>query len=216
MKQVKKTDRKPRGKKSFPIVGIGASAGGLEALETFFAHMPTRVGMAFVVIQHLSPQHKSILGDILKKDTSMKVIEVQDGMRIAPDCIYLNPPAKEVGIFNGIFHLMEPEPSRKIRLPIDYFFRSLAEEQAEKAICIILSGTGSDGTLGLEAVKGVGGLIMAQAEQQAKYPVILGNISLAMLDLSKILNKVLSKNDDELNDRNWLLARIPRAVYFQG
>jgi two-component system CheB/CheR fusion protein len=170
MKQIELKDRKPRGKKSFPIVGIGASAGGLEAIETFFAHMPTGVGMAFVVIQHLSPQHKSILGEILKKDTLMKVMEVQDGMRITPECIYLNPPDKEVGIFNGIFHLVEPDESRKIRLPIDYFFRSLAEEQAEKAICIILSGTGSDGTLGLEAVKGVGGLTMAQAEQQAKYP----------------------------------------------
>lgn len=126
--------------------------------------------MAFVVIQHLSPQHKSILGDILKKDTSMKVVEVQDGMSIIPDCIYLNPPDKEVGIFRGIFHLVEPDESRKIRLPIDYFFRSLAGEQAEKAICIILLGTGSDGTLGLEAVKGVGGLTMAQAEQQAKDP----------------------------------------------
>ena len=170
MKQIEPKNRKPREKKSFPIVGIGASAGGLEAIETFFAHMPSRAGMAFVVIQHLSPQHKSILGDILKKDTTMKVVEVQDGMRIVPDCIYLNPPDNEVGIFKGIFQLVEPDESRKIRLPIDYFFRSLAEEQAEKAICIILSGTGSDGTLGLEAVKGVGGLTMAQAEQQAKYP----------------------------------------------
>jgi two-component system, chemotaxis family, CheB/CheR fusion protein len=170
MKQIEPNDRNPRGKKSFPIVGIGASAGGLEAIETFFAHMPTGVGMAFVVIQHLSPQHKSILGDILKKDTSMQVIEVEDGMHIVPNCIYLNPPDKEIGIFNGIFRLVKPDQSRKIRLPIDYFFRSLADEQAEKAICIILSGTGSDGTLGLEAVKGVGGLTMAQAEQQAKYP----------------------------------------------
>ncbi|MGO9622600.1 MAG: chemotaxis protein CheB [Desulfobaccales bacterium] len=170
MKQIQPKDRKPRSKQSFPIVGIGASAGGLEALETFFAHMPTGVGMAFVAIQHLSPQHKSILGDILKKDTSMKVVEVQDGMRIVPNCIYLNPPDQEVGIFNGIFQLVEPDRTRKIRLPIDHFFRSLAEEKAEKAICIILSGTGSDGTLGLEAVKGAGGLTMAQAEQQAKYP----------------------------------------------
>ncbi len=170
MNQIEQKDRKPRGQKSFPIVGIGASAGGLEALETFFANMPPETGMAFVVIQHLSPQHKSILGDILKKDTSMQVVEVQDGMNIVPNCIYLNPPDKEVGIFKGVFHLMEPDESRKIRLPIDYFFRSLAAEQAEKAICIILSGTGSDGTLGLEAVKGTGGLTMAQAEQQAKYP----------------------------------------------
>ncbi|MGA7561817.1 MAG: chemotaxis protein CheB [Desulfobaccales bacterium] len=184
MKQIEPKVRKPRGKKSFPIVGIGASAGGLEAIEIFFAHMPMGVGMAFVVIQHLSPQHKSILGDILKKDTSMKVEEVQDGMRIFPDCIYLNPPDKEVGIFNGIFHLVEPDESRKIRLPIDHFFRSLAEDQAEKAICIILSGTGSDGTLGLEAVKGVGGLTMAQAEQQAKYSGMLRSaVDTGMVDL---------------------------------
>jgi two-component system CheB/CheR fusion protein len=169
MKQIEEIKRKPR-KKSFPIVGIGASAGGLEALETFFANMPPESGMAFVVVQHLSPGHKSILGDILKKDTSMTVVEVQDGMRIIPNCIYLNPPDKEVGIFKGVFHLMEPDESRKIRLPIDYFFRSLAEELADKAICIILSGTGSDGTLGLESIKGAGGLTMAQAEQQAKYP----------------------------------------------
>src|SRR5665647_3619478 len=88
MNQIETKERKSRGKKSFPIVRVGASAGGLEAIETFFANMPTNVGMAFVVIQHLSPQHKSILGDILKKDTPMQVVEVQDGMNIVPSCIY--------------------------------------------------------------------------------------------------------------------------------
>jgi two-component system, chemotaxis family, CheB/CheR fusion protein len=132
--------------------------------------MPPQAGMAFVIIQHLSPKHKSILGEILKKDTQMKVMEVQDGMAVESDCVYFNPPDKEVAIFNGILHLMEPAASPRVRMPIDYFFRSLAGDQGERAICIILSGTGSDGTLGMEEVKGAGGMTMAQAEFQAKYP----------------------------------------------
>jgi len=160
--------------KAFPVVGIGASAGGLEPLEAFFANMPTgkppTEDMAFVVIQHLSPKHKSIIGEILKKDTDMPIKEILDGMKVEPNAVYFNPPDKEVGIFQGAFHLMEPAESRHARMPIDFFFRSLAQDLEEKAICIVLSGTGSDGTLGLEAVKGAGGMTMAQAEEQAKYP----------------------------------------------
>ncbi len=156
--------------KAVPIVGLGASAGGLEALESFFLHMPPKTGLAFVIIQHLSPRHKSILGEILKKDTQMEVMEVQDGMGVEANCVFFNPPDKDVAIFNGIFHLMEPPASPRVRMPIDAFFRSLAEDRGEKAICIILSGTGSDGTLGLEEVKAAGGMTMAQAEFQAKYP----------------------------------------------
>jgi len=162
--------QKPAAPKPFPIVGLGASAGGLEALETFFLNMPPKAGMAFVIIQHLGPKHKSIMGEILKKDTQMKVMEVQDGMAVEPGCVYFNPPDKEVAILSGIFHLMEPAASPRVRMPIDYFFRSLAEDQGERAVCIILSGTGTDGTLGLEEVKGAGGMTMAQAESQAKYP----------------------------------------------
>ena len=158
------------GRKIFPVVGIGASAGGLEALETFFTHMPATGNMAFVIIQHLSPDHKSIMGQILKKDTRMPVLEIQDGMAPELNCVYFNPPNREVAIYQGVFHLVEPAESRYSRLPIDYFFRSLAQDLEEKAICIVLSGTGSDGTLGLEAVKGAGGMTMAQEEEQAKYP----------------------------------------------
>lgn len=165
-----KKPRKSTSLKLIPIVGLGASAGGLEALESFFLHMPPQAGMAFVIIQHLSPRHKSILGEILKKDTQMTVVEVQDGMPVEADCVYFNPPDKEVAIFNGIFHLLEPAASPRVRMPIDYFFRSLAHDQGERAICIILSGTGSDGTLGMEEVKGAGGMTMAQAEFQTKYP----------------------------------------------
>jgi two-component system CheB/CheR fusion protein len=161
-------------RKAFPVVGIGASAGGLEPLEAFFANMPTDkpagVDMAFVVIQHLNPQHKSIIGEILKKDTNMPIKEIRDGMTVEPNSVYFNPPDREVGIFQGAFHLMEPTDARHTRMPIDFFFRSLAQDLEEKAICIVLSGTGSDGTLGLEAVKGAGGMTMAQAEEQAKYP----------------------------------------------
>lgn len=169
--QTKKTQEHPPEKISFPVVGIGASAGGLEPLEAFFANIPPdKPDMAFVVIQHLSPQHKSIIGEILKKDTDMPIREIRNGMKVEPNTIYLNPPDQEVGIYQGAFRLMEPSKAHYARMPIDAFFRSLAEELEEKAICVVLSGTGSDGTLGLEAVKGAGGMTMAQAEEQAKYP----------------------------------------------
>jgi two-component system CheB/CheR fusion protein len=126
--------------------------------------------MSFVVIQHLSPNHKSIIGEILKKDTDMPIQEIRDGLVMEPNTIYFNPPDREVGIFQGTFHLLEPSEVRYARMPINYFFRTLAQDLEEKAICIVLSGTGSDGTLGLAAVKGAGGMTMAQAEEQAKYP----------------------------------------------
>jgi two-component system, chemotaxis family, CheB/CheR fusion protein len=161
-------------RKAFPVVGIGASAGGLEPLEAFFAHMPTdkppAVDLAFVIIQHLSPTQKTMIGDILKKDTDMPIAEIQDGMELKPNNVYFNPPAKEVVIYQGVFHLVEPSEARYVRLPIDFFFRSLAQDLKEKAICIVLSGTGSDGTQGLEAVKGAGGMTIAQSEEQAAYP----------------------------------------------
>jgi two-component system, chemotaxis family, CheB/CheR fusion protein len=154
---------------AFPIVGIGASAGGLEALEAFLAHTPSDTGMAFVVIQHLSPTHKSMMADILQRATPMKVSQIEDGARIEPDRVYLNVPDKETALFNSVFQLTDPASREGLRLPIDYFFRSLAADQAEKAICIILSGTGSDGTLGLKSIKEKGGMSMAQEESQAKY-----------------------------------------------
>ena len=128
------------------IVGIGASAGGLEAIEEFFDNTPSGGNMAFVIIQHLSPEHKSIMGSLLEKHTQMKVIEVRDGLKIQPDYIYLNSPNKEVNVLNGVLYLAEPVKTRALRLPIDHFFRSLAEDQGEKAVCLILSGTGSDGS----------------------------------------------------------------------
>ncbi len=172
---VSEKDREPRsakdesGEPAFPIVGIGASAGGLEAFEKFFANMPPNSGMAFVLVQHLSSPHKSILNDLVQRLTRMRVHQVSDGIEVQPNCVYIIPPSKDMALLHGKLHLMEPGTPRGLRLPIDFFFRSLAQDQREQAICIVLSGTGSDGTLGLKAIKGEGGMAMAQDTQSAKY-----------------------------------------------
>ncbi len=153
----------------FPIVGIGSSAGGLEALELFFSNVPSDTNMAFVIIQHLSPRHKSIMADILMKYTQMKVLQIEDNRKIKPNNVYLNPPDKNVVILNTRFHLTKPTQKHGVNLPIDCFFKSLSEDQGEKAICIILSGTATDGTLGLKAIKGEGGMAMVQDPESAKY-----------------------------------------------
>lgn len=148
----------------FPIVGIGASAGGLAAFEAFFSGMPADVdpGMAFVLVQHLAPDHESILTDLIRRFTRMQVYEVEDGVAVQPNCAYIIPPNRDMAFLNGTLQLMEPSAPRGLRLPIDFFFRSLAQDQRERAICIVLSGSGSDGTLGVRAIKGEGGMVMAQ------------------------------------------------------
>src|SRR5437016_2011887 len=155
----------------FPIVGIGASAGGLAAFEAFFSGMPadTDPGMSFILVQHLAPDHKSILTDLVKRYTRMKVFEVADGMVVKPNCSYIIPPNRDMAFLNGTLQLLEPVAPRGQRLPIDFFFRSLAQDQHERAICIVLSGTGSDGTLGVRAVKGEGGMVMAQYPQSTEF-----------------------------------------------
>lgn len=155
----------------FPIVGIGASAGGLAAFEAFFSGMPadTNPNMAFVLVQHLAPDHKSILTDLIRRYTRMQVSEVEDGMVVQPNCAYIIPPNRDMLFINGTLQLIEPTAPRGQRLPIDYFFRSLALDQHNKAIGIVLSGTGSDGTLGVRAIKGEGGLVMAQTPDSTEY-----------------------------------------------
>jgi len=133
-------------KASFPIIGIGASAGGLEAFELFFKTMPAESGMAFVLVPHLDPGHASMLSEILQRNTTMPVHEAQDQIQIQPNHVYIIPPGKDMAIFHGVLNLSIPELARGLRLPIDSFFRSLAEDQGERAICVILSGSGSDGT----------------------------------------------------------------------
>lgn len=155
----------------FPIVGIGASAGGLAAFEAFFSGMPTDndPGMAFVLVQHLAPDHKSILADLIRRYTRMQVFEVEDGMVVQPNCAYIIPPNHDMAFLNGTLHLLEPAAPRGQRLPIDFFFRSLAQDQHERAIGIVLSGTGSDGTRGVRAIKGEAGMVMAQNPESTEF-----------------------------------------------
>ncbi len=155
----------------FPIVGIGASAGGLAAFEAFFSAIPadSDPGMAFVLVQHLAPDHKSLLSDLISRYTSMKVFEVNDGMVVKPNCIYIIPPGRDMAFVNGTLQLLEPIEPRGQRLPVDFFFRSLAQDLHERAIGVVLSGTGSDGTLGVRAIKGEGGMVIAQIPASTEY-----------------------------------------------
>lgn len=155
----------------FPIVGIGASAGGLAAIEAFFSGMPAgrNPDMAFVLVQHLAPDHKSILTDLVKRYTSMRVSEVEDGITVQPNSVYIIPPNRDMAFINGSLQLLEPAFPRGQRLPIDFFFRSLAQDQHERAICIVLSGTGSDGTHGLRDIKSEGGMAMVQTPESTEF-----------------------------------------------
>jgi two-component system CheB/CheR fusion protein len=152
----------------FYIVGIGASAGGLDALERFFSEAPSDSGLAFVVIQHLSPDYKSLMADLLGKRTDMPVHVAEDGMAVEPNHVYLIPPKQSLTIFHQKLYLTDRE-SGLLYLPIDIFFQSLADDLGEKAIGVILSGTGSDGTRGIRAIKEKGGLVIVQDEQSAKF-----------------------------------------------
>ncbi len=159
----------------FPIVAIGASAGGLEAFEQFFKNMPEDSNMAFVLIPHLSPEHKSIMPEILGRYTKMSIAQAENGVKVKPNCVYIIPPDKDISILRGTLQLLDPVESRGMRHPIDFFFRALAQDQGEKAICIVLSGTGTEGTLGLKAVKGEGGLVLVQDPKTAKYDGMPGS-----------------------------------------
>jgi len=153
----------------FPIVGIGASAGGLEALEQFFEKMPKKSGMAFVVVQHLDPNHAGMMPELLQRFTSMKVCQASDRLKVKPDCVYVIPPNRSLTILHKVLHLFEPVESRGLRLPIDIFFRSLADDQKGKSVGIVLSGMGSDGSLGLKAIKEKNGVVLIQDPATAKF-----------------------------------------------
>lgn len=160
-------------KKDFLVVGIGASAGGIKALREFFSLMPSDSGMAFVVILHLSQTHESNLAEILQRETAMKVEQVQQSVKIEPDHVYVIPPAKHLEMIDGMISLKEPERIRGKRVPIDRFFRTLAESFERKAVCIVLSGTGTDGTLGLKHIKERNGFAIVQDPQDAEYDGML-------------------------------------------
>lgn len=154
---------------TFPIVGIGASAGGLEALEQFLARVPPGSGMAFVIVQHLDPTRKGIMPELLQRATGMKVIQVKNRTPVREDCVYVIPPNKDMSILHGVLHLLAPASPRGLRLPIDIFLRSLALDQQERSVGVILSGMGSDGTLGLRAIKEKAGVALVQEPATAKF-----------------------------------------------
>lgn len=160
---------------AFPIVGMGASAGGLEAFEKFFAHVPLNIRMAFILVPHLDPGHASMMTELLKRVTKLEVNEAQDGVRVEPHHVYVIPPNKDMSVYHGVLNLETPTKTHGLRMPIDSFFRSIAEDQGEMAIGIILSGTGTDGTLGIRAIHGAGGTVMVQDPSSAKYAGMPGS-----------------------------------------
>ena len=153
----------------FPIVGIGASAGGLSAFEEFFKATPIDSGIAYIVISHLDPNHTSILPELLQNVTAMKVSIITEKMEVAPNSVYVIPPNKYLSINKGILYLMDVPDSYLSNMPIDSFLVDLAQDQGMNSACIILSGTGTDGTKGLKAIKDEFGLVIVQAEESAKF-----------------------------------------------
>ncbi len=200
----------------FPIVGIGASAGGLEALEQFLRHMTENCGMAFVIVQHLDPTHKGIMPELLQRTTKMQVFQVSDRMRVKTNCDYVIPPNKDMSILHGALYLFEPTSARGLRLPIDFFLRSLAEDRQVGSIGIILSGMGSDGTLGLRAIKEKGGIVLVQEPASAKFDSMPRSaINAGLVDLvapaedlpAKLIDllqhpHVLAKSEPELEEKD--------------
>lgn len=157
----------------FPIVGVGASAGGLEALEQFFGQVPADSGLAWIVIQHLDPTHSSLLPELLQRKTSLPVMVASDQTSIQRDHIYVIPPDRELSILDGKLRVRQPTVARGLRLPIDVLFRSLAEERGAASVGVLLSGMGSDGTQGLRDIQHQGGLTLAQTPATAKFDGML-------------------------------------------
>ncbi|HEX6241810.1 MAG TPA: chemotaxis protein CheB, partial [Polyangiales bacterium] len=151
------------------VVGVGASAGGLEALERFFANVPADSDAAFVIVQHLSPDFKSLLNEILARRTSLPVLLVEDAMPVHANHVYVIPPKTEMIISGGKLLLSERERDQDLSLPIDVFFKSLAQDCGPRAVAVVLSGGGSDGSRGARAVHEAGGMVMVQDEESAQF-----------------------------------------------
>jgi two-component system CheB/CheR fusion protein len=178
----------------FPIAGIGASAGGLEALEQFLANVPENSGMAYVVIQHLDPTQKGMLPELLQRVSKVKVFQVKDGMVVKPNCVYVIPPNKSMSIFKGILYLFAPIEARGLRLPVDFFMRSLADDRQDLSIGIILSGMGSDGSIGLRAIKEKNGIVLVQEPETAKFDSMPRNaIDSVLVDIVAPANELPQK-----------------------
>lgn len=164
-----KPDKARTASSRFPIVAIGASAGGLEALDQFLRNVPVDSGMAFVVIQHLDPNHKGMMPELLQRITPMPVAQAQNHTKVLPNHVYVIPPNKDLSILHGNLYLLDPASPHGLRLPIDFFFRTLADDMQNYSIGVILSGMGSDGTLGIRAIKERGGLVLVQDPASSKF-----------------------------------------------
>jgi two-component system CheB/CheR fusion protein len=198
----------------FPIVGIGASAGGLHAIEALFAHLPADPAMAFVLVQHLDPTHKSSLPSLLQSRLRLQVLEIKDGMKVKPNHLFLIPPNRDLGILHATLQLTEPMGRQAPRLPIDRFFRTLAQDQGQHGIGVILSGSGSDGTLGLKAIKEMGGIIMVQAPDTAEFDAMPGSaIATGLADFvlppDKIANQLLQYRPHAARPKTQAIASQP-------
>lgn len=225
--------------KQFPIVGIGASAGGLDAFTKLFEQLPSDTGMAFVLIQHLAPTHESVLSELLSRVTPMPVSEVEDDMEVEPNHVYVIPPNMNMSISRGILKLITREKTRGLYLPIDYFFRSLAENIDGISIGVVLSGTGSDGSEGIKAIKAQGGITFAQDPESAEQggmprsAIATGAVDFIMMpqeiaqELARIaklpyirqpkateIGKQLPESEDKLLNRIFALLRETTGVDF--
>lgn len=165
-----KKEQQPRTQEEIIVIGIGASAGGVEALQGLFSHLTSTLRAAFVIVQHLQPDRPSMLSEIMSRSTSMPVVEAQQGMTVEAGRVYIIPPDRFLSLKGGTLSLTNPSMDRVVRLPVDFLFRSIAEERKEAAIGIILSGSGADGTMGLRAIHGAGGIAIVQEPKSAKYP----------------------------------------------
>ncbi|MGO9378120.1 MAG: CheR family methyltransferase [Dissulfurispiraceae bacterium] len=165
----KKTSGSKPVKDQFYIVGMGGSAGSLEAFEQFFRNMPGDSGAAFVLISHLDPTQKGMMPELLQRYTSMKVFEAADGMKVMPNCVYIIPSNKDMAILHGALQLLDPTATRGLRLPIDFFFKHLGQDQKKMAVGVIISGMGTDGTAGLKIIKEQLGMVMVQEPESARY-----------------------------------------------
>ena len=195
----------------FPIIGIGASAGGLEALEQLLGNVPENSGMAYVVIQHLDPTHKGMLPELLQRISEMKVFQVEDRMTVNPNCVYVIPPNKSMSILKGVLYLFEPVEARGMRLPIDFFLRSLADDQGDSAVGIVLSGMGSDGSIGIGAIKEKNGIAVVQEPETAKFDSMPRNaINSGLVDVVAPPNEIHSKLIEFFN--NIPLVKTDRII----
>ena len=194
---------------SFLTVGIGASAGGLEAFQTFFRHMDENSGMAFVLISHLAPDHDSLLSELLAKETQMPVFQVREETQLRPNHVFVISPNATLTVDAGILRVSTPVQARGHRAPINIFFRSLAEDQGENAVCVVLSGTGSDGTIGLKSIKEFNGLAIAQDSQSAKYDSMPRNaVMTGLVDYVLAVEEMPAKLIEYARHREGLRANL--------